>query len=213
MPNPNNIRLRLSAYNVEDENAAMKEINERFEALRKIIPAYLIGFESDTVESVLADMLKQRGETLSVAESCTGGAVSARFTAMPGASDYFVGSVVSYSNDVKIRVLGVDAETLAEYGAVSEQVAIQMAEGVRRLTGSTYALSTTGVAGPDGGTPEKPVGTVWMAVATPEGTFARKMVYGSLRSQNIQRAGSNVINLLRLSILGLTDVKTSQGIL
>lgn len=213
LPNPNNIRLRLSAYNVDNEAAAMAEIDAQFEALRKIIPGYLVGFGTDSLESVVAGMLKDRGETLSIAESCTGGAVSARFTAMPGASEYFVGSVVSYANSVKINVLGVSEVALNEHGAVSEQVAVQMAEGVRRLTGSTYAISTTGIAGPDGGTPEKPVGTVWMAVATPGGTFARKMVYGSLRSQNIQRAGSNAINMLRLSMLGASDIQASQGIL
>jgi len=135
-----------------------------------------------------------------VAESCTGGAVASRFTAMAGASHYFLGGVVAYSNDVKKNILGVSAGDLEKYGAVSETVAKQMAEGVRRLTASTYALSTTGIAGPDGGTPEKPVGTVWMALATPKGTFTQKRLFGNLREQNIQRATAAVVDMLRIHL-------------
>ena len=120
---------------------------------------------------------------------------------MPGASEYFLGSVVSYSNEVKASVLGVSRADLAAYGAVSEQVARQMAEGVRRLCGSDYALATTGVAGPSGGSPDKPVGTVWIALATPDGTTARLFTFAKLRAQNIERASANAINMLRLHLL------------
>ncbi|MBO7188750.1 MAG: nicotinamide-nucleotide amidohydrolase family protein, partial [Tidjanibacter sp.] len=138
------------------------------------------------------------GATLACAESCTGGALSSRFTAEAGASAYFVGSVVSYSNDVKVNVLGVRAEDIAEYGAVSQQVAEQMAEGVRRVCGADYAIATTGIAGPDGGTPTKPVGTVWIAVATPEGVTSKLYRGGNLRSVNIERSSTAAINMLRL---------------
>lgn len=205
------IRLRLSAYEI-DRQKAEQEIESQIEKLSKVIPHYIIGSEDDSLESVTGTLLKTRGETLATAESCTGGNIAHRFTAMPGASEYFKGGVVAYSNEVKIALLGVDPESLNRYGAVSQSVAEQMAEGVRRATGATYGISTTGIAGPTGGTPEKPVGTVWMAVATPNGVFSRRMVFGSVRSQNIERASSNCINLLRLQLLGLGDLPLCDNV-
>lgn len=205
------IRLRLSAYEI-DRQKAEQEIESQIEKLAKVIPHYIIGSEDDSLESVTGTLLKTRGETLATAESCTGGNIAHRFTAMPGASEYFKGGVVAYSNEVKMALLGVDPESLNRYGAVSQSVAEQMAEGVRRATGATYGISTTGIAGPTGGTPEKPVGTVWMAVATPNGVFSRRMVFGSVRSQNIERASSNCINLLRLQLLGLGDLPLCDNV-
>lgn len=205
------IRLRLSAYEI-DRQKAEQEIESQIEKLSKVIPHYIIGSEDDSLESVTGTLLKTRGETLATAESCTGGNIAHRFTAMPGASEYFKGGVVAYSNEVKMALLGVDPESLNRYGAVSQSVAEQMAEGVRRATGATYGVSTTGIAGPTGGTPEKPVGTVWMAVATPNGVFSRRMVFGSVRSQNIERASSNCINLLRLQLLGLGDLPLCDNV-
>lgn len=205
------IRLRLSAYEI-DRQKAEQEIESQIEKLSKVIPHYIIGSEDDSLESVTGALLKTRGETLATAESCTGGNIAHRFTAMPGASEYFKGGVVAYSNEVKIALLGVDPESLNRYGTVSQSVAEQMAEGVRRATGATYGISTTGIAGPTGGTPEKPVGTVWMAVATPNGVFSRRMVFGSVRSQNIERASSNCINLLRLQLLGLGDLPLCDNV-
>ena len=205
------IRLRLSAYEI-DRQKAEQEIESQIEKLSKVIPHYIIGSEDDSLESVTGTLLKTRGETLATAESCTGGNIAHRFTAMPGASEYFKGGVVAYSNEVKIALLGVDPESLNRYGAVSQSIAEQMAEGVRRATGATYGISTTGIAGPTGGTPEKPVGTVWMAVATPNGVFSWRMVFGSVRSQNIERASSNCINLLRLQLLGLGDLPLCDNV-
>lgn len=205
------IRLRLSTYEI-DRQKAEQEIESQIGKLSKVIPHYIIGSEDDSLESVTGTLLKTRGETLATAESCTGGNIAHRFTAMPGASEYFKGGVVAYSNEVKIALLGVDPESLNRYGAVSQSVAEQMAEGVRRATGATYGISTTGIAGPTGGTPEKPVGTVWMAVATPNGVFSRRMVFGSVRSQNIERASSNCINLLRLQLLGLGDLPLCDNV-
>ena len=212
LPNPQFIRLRLSAYEV-DRDRAEREIEAQFAALRKLIPAYFLGFEGATVQSAVADMLTERGETLAVAESCTGGVLSASFTAMAGASAYFLGGVVSYSNDIKTSVLGVDSQTLAAHGAVSREVAEQMAAGVRRLMNSTYAIATTGIAGPGGGTPDKPVGTVWMAIATPEGVYSRLIHYGLLREQNIQRATAQATNMLRLYMIGGMNVLVNEGVL
>lgn len=212
LPSPCQIRLRLSAYDVEAD-VALAEIDRRFAELEQLIPAYLVGYGNDTVFSAAATLLKDAGATLAVAESCTGGTVSAGFTAMPGASAYFRGGVVAYANDVKRNVLGVDGEVLGRLGAVSGPVAEQMAEGVRRTCGADYGIATTGIAGPDGGTPEKPVGTVWIAVAGPDGAVSRRMVYGRLRQQNIDRAAAAAANMLRLVLLGRSDVVLNQGVL
>ena len=205
------IRLRLSAYETDPEKAR-SEIGRQFDRLTGLIPHYLVGYGDDTLESATGSLLRSRGETLATAESCTGGNIAHRFTAMPGASDYFLGGVVAYSNEVKTALLGVDPDSLNRYGAVSRSVAEQMAEGVRRATGATYGISTTGIAGPTGGTPGKPVGTVWMAVATPEGVHSRCMVFGSVRAQNIERSSSNCINLLRLQLLGFGEPPLSDNI-
>lgn len=200
LPSPKGVRLRLSAYEVDGEKAAT-EIDSRFMELEKIIPQYIVGYNDASIEGALGEMLRTRGETVSTAESCTGGNIAHKFTLIPGSSDYFVGSVVSYSNDIKTNVLGVSREDIEKEGAVSETVAKQMADGVRRITGSTYAISTTGIAGPTGGTPEKPVGTVWMAISTPQGTFAQHLAFGSLREQNIQRFTSAALDMLRVHMV------------
>lgn len=212
LPSPSQIRLRLSAYDTE-RAAAEREIDARFGELERLIPAYVIGYGDDTVASATARLLSSRGLTLSVAESCTGGALSAKLTAIAGASDYFMGSVVSYSNAVKVSVLGVSPDTLASVGAVSRQTAEQMADGIRRLCGTDYSIATTGIAGPSGGSDEKPVGTVWIAIASPDGVFSKKMMYGRLRAQNIERASVTAINMLRLMLLGQQDVLINQGVL
>lgn len=196
LPSPSQLRLRLSAYDVERE-VAERAIDEQFELLMPLLGDLFVGWDGATVQSAVAEMLIAKGQTLAAAESCTGGALSAKFTAMNGASTYFMGGVVSYSNEVKNRVLGVRAEDLETYGAVSEPVARQMAEGVRRVCGTTWGVSTTGIAGPTGGTPDKPVGTVWMAVAGPNGTKALCLNHGRLRAQNIEKAAAAAINMLR----------------
>lgn len=200
LPSPSQIRLRLSAYDIKSDSEEA-EIDRRFKELERMIPEYFIGYEDDTVASATAALLRKAGATLAVAESCTGGALSASFTSMAGASDYFLGGVVSYSNDVKANVLGVSRDTLERYGAVSEETALEMADGVRRLCGADYALSTTGIAGPTGGSEDKPVGTVWIGLATPNGTTARKFVFSKLRPQNIERFATAAANMLRLELV------------
>lgn len=217
LPNARGIRLRLSAYDV-DVDAATKEIEERFNGLRVYIAPYMLGYEPASVESAVASILSERGKTLAVAESCTGGAISARITAMAGASEYYMGGVTSYSNEAKRDMLGVSMSDIEQYGAVSETVARQMAAGALERFGTDYAISTTGVAGPGGGTPEKPVGTVWMAVAwrADSGkteTFARLMRFSELREQNIERAATHALNMLRLHLLGLSDAFQQTGML
>ena len=188
-------------------------IDKAFDELKAIIPEYILGYEGASVAEEVAKILYQRGATLAVAESCTGGKIANTFTAMAGASEYFKCGVVAYANEAKQALLGVKAETLNTYGAVSQQVAEQMAEGVRRVGQSDYAIATTGIAGPTGGSDEKPVGTVWIAIATPTQTIARKMTYGQIRIQNIERATTSAINLLRLALLDKIDTATSDTIL
>ncbi len=196
LPSPSIVRLRLSAYEV-DGKSVEREIQERFDELHKIIPEYILGYETATLQSAVHDMLIARGETLAIAESCTGGAIASRFTAMAGASAYLLCGVVSYSNEAKRDVLGVPMSLIEEYGAVSEQVARAMAEGVRRISHADYGVATTGIAGPSGGSAEKPVGTVWFAVASEEGTVAVMKQSGSDRGQIIERATGYAITLLR----------------
>ena len=195
LPAPNVVRLRLSAYEV-DGQSVRRMIDDEFDKLKGIIPEAIVGFEDATVEQLVHRWMTENGKTLSVAESCTGGAIAAKFTAMAGASVYFNAGVVSYSNEAKRDILGVNMDDIVRYGAVSESVAIQMAEGVRRAGESDYAVSTTGIAGPTGGSAEKPVGTVWIGVATPKGSFAVLKNCGTDRSQIIDRATAYAIKLL-----------------
>ena len=195
LPAPNIVRLRLSAYDVEGESTR-RIIEREFEKLYHIIPENIVGFEQASVEELVHNTLIERGLTLAVAESCTGGTIASRFTAQAGASAYMLCGVVAYSNESKSRVLGVDAEAIARHGAVSEEVARQMAEGVRRISGADYAISTTGIAGPTGGSEAKPVGTVWIGISTPERTFATLRNCGTDRSQIIARATAYAISLL-----------------
>ena len=195
LPAPNVVRLRLSAYEV-DGQSVRRMIDDEFDKLKGIIPEAIVGFEDATVEQLVHRWMTENGKTLSVAESCTGGAIAAKFTAMAGASVYFNAGVVSYSNEAKRDILGVNMDDIVRYGAVSETVAIQMAEGVRRAGQSDYAVSTTGIAGPTGGSAEKPVGTVWIGVATPKGSFAVLKNCGTDRSQIIDRATAYAIKLL-----------------
>ena len=202
LPAPNIVRLRLSAYDREDGQAAREAINAEFDKLHNIIPSHIVGFEGATMQSLVHEIMRERGLTLATAESCTGGTIASLFTAMAGASAYFLGGVVAYANEVKRDVLGVNYDDIMTHGAVSETVARQMAEGVRRTTGADYAIATTGIAGPTGGSEAKPVGTVWMAVATPTHTVAVMRNSGLDRGQIISRASAYAIELLYKELKG-----------
>ena len=188
LPSPGYVRLRLTA---KTKNAPLQEqVEKLLHALRPL--SVQIGEVENTAQQ-FAQIFQKSGVKIACAESCTGGNIAHEITAVPGASNYFVGGVVSYSNEVKKNVLGVSAKDLEKYGAVSEPVACQMAEGVRRLTGADWAVATTGIAGPDGGSAEKPVGTVWIAVAGPQNTQARKFLFSRTRERNIGRATQTAI--------------------
>ena len=195
LPAPNVVRLRLSAYEVEGKEVS-REIDMLFEKLRTIIPDNIAGFEDASVEELVHNILINRGQTLAVAESCTGGTIASKFTAQAGASAYFLCGVVSYSNESKCNVLGVPMSDIEQHGAVSEEVAKAMAQGAKVISGSNFAISTTGTAGPTGGSKEKPVGTVWIGVATPDKCFAVRKDCGTDRSQIISRASAYAIAML-----------------
>lgn len=186
LPKDGIIRLRLSSYG----KATKAEIEQQLAHLKRLIADYLIASEDLLMEAILGNLLKERNQTIATAESCTGGRLAATLNAQSGSSAYYMGSIVAYANEVKEQLLGVSHDTLEKYGAVSEQTVIQMAEGVRALMHTDYAIATSGIAGPTGGTPDKPVGTVWIAWATPNGTTAQCYSFGIAREreQITQRA-------------------------
>ena len=192
LPSEGYVRLRLTA-----KGTAVELLEKQYEQLLTALGdlPYQPSSEGDSREDLMR-RLKQAGVTIACAESCTGGNIAHMITSLPGASAFFMGGVIAYSNDVKQHVLGVNKADLEQYGAVSEQVARQMAQGVRRLLNTQYAVSTTGIAGPDGGTAQKPVGTVWMAVAGPNKTVAEKMLISHTRERNIGRGSVHAIQLL-----------------
>lgn len=195
LPAPNIVRLRLSAYDV-DKEVAERAMHEELERLRTIIGDNIVGLEGASVEQLVHNILTERGLRLAVAESCTGGVIASKFTAQAGASAYFMAGIVAYSNEAKRDILGVNMADIKRCGAVSEEVALQMAEGARRITGADYAIATTGIAGPTGGSETKPVGTVWMAIATLHGSRAMMRNSGTDRSQIVSRASAYAIEML-----------------
>ncbi len=195
LPKDGMIRLRLSSYG----EATAEEMNQQIDLLRPLISDYLLATEDLPLETILGTLLKQHGQTISTAESCTGGRLAAALNAQSGSSAYYMGSVVAYDNSIKEQVLGVKHTTLEEYGAVSEQTVREMAEGVRALMQTDYAIATSGIAGPTGGTADKPVGTVWIAWATSNGTYAKCFRLGTLREQITQRAVTTaLVHLIRI---------------
>ena len=192
------IRLRLSAYGGQKE-AQEKRLEAKIEELKGIIGPLVYAGEDSTLEAAVGKLLKERGETVSAAESCTGGEIAHLFTSVSGSSAYFLGSVTSYAVSVKEKVLGVSPEVIEGCGVVSSEVAAAMAEGVRNLTGSTYSVATTGLADKDGdGT--NPGGTVWIGVSGPRGTRTVKYCYKNDRARNIERFAASALNFLRLYI-------------
>ena len=179
LPKDGIIRLRLSSYG----EATEAEIQSHIDTLLPLIKDYLLAEEDISLEALAGRLLSQQGMTIATAESCTGGRLAAALNAQSGASAYYMGSVVAYDNSVKTNILGVSPETLNSEGAVSESTVRQMAEGVRALLHTDYAIATSGIAGPTGGTPDKPVGTVWIAWATPNGTEAQCFHFGAARER------------------------------
>ncbi len=200
LPNPMSVRLRLSAMGT-DLNHLKMQVDKEVELLKEIIPDNIFGYNNETLAEVVGRLLQKSGKTLAVAESCTGGYISHLITSVPGSSSYFKGGITAYSNEIKKNLLDVKENSLIEFGAVSETVAKEMAAGIRKALNSDFALATTGIAGPDGGTSDKPVGTVWIAVAGVNTLIAEKYVFGDNRERNIIRSSQTALQMLRRMII------------
>ncbi|MCK4664579.1 MAG: competence/damage-inducible protein A [Bacteroidales bacterium] len=196
LPSPGIIRLRLSLTGQNEKDLEILLQNE-INKLYKIIPDNIIGTEEQKIEETIAKLFKKDKKTLSTAESCTGGNISHLITSVAGSSDYFIGSVVAYSNKIKEQILNVNYLDIEKYGAVSKQVVEQMAKGVLKLYNTDYAIATSGIAGPTGGTEQKPVGTTWIAVASKNSVVSEIYLFGNNRSRNISKASIFGLNMLR----------------
>ncbi len=196
LPSPGLVRLRLSCYSGSEEEARGR-VMEQAERARDILGRIIFGTNDESLEGVVGKILQERGQNLATAESCTGGNIAGLITAVPGSSAYFQGGVVAYSSALKQSVLGVLEETLLRHGAVSEAVVKEMAAGACREFGTDWAIATSGVAGPGGGSDDTPVGTVWIAVAGPVTVKAKCFNFGRSRSRNIQRASLMALDMLR----------------
>ena len=200
LPSLGHVKLRLTAFGTNKEQL-QQEVAAQIQAVLPQIEKYVYGYDEETLETAIGKLLKNAGKTLALAESCSGGYVSHLITTVPGSSAYFQGSVVPYHNAFKEQLLGVSPETLSTHGAVSEETVEAMAKGVRSLFHADYGLASSGIAGPDGGTEDKPVGTVWIACAGPEGVETRKLQLTQDRMLNIQLTGVAVLNLFRICFL------------
>ena len=205
LPSENRVRLRLSTRGLNEE-LLNDQIEIQIEKLYDIIPELIFGEEQDRLEQRIGVELLKRNATIATAESCTGGYLAHLITRLAGASAYYKGSVLAYDNSIKETVLGVKAETLRSFGAVSEEVVVEMALGIKKIMKVDYAVATSGIAGPSGGTTEKPVGTVWIAIAGPNGVQSVKYQMGTERVWNIKRTAS-VCLLDLLHVLESSDKK------
>lgn len=189
------VKLRLSVYGGGHEEVTAR-IAEQIDLLKEIIGDYIYSEQEDSLQECLARELTAAGKTISAAESCTGGLISHLFTSIPGASEFYLGSVTSYANSAKTGILGVPEEIITKHGAVSSECVAAMADGIRRITGSDFAVATSGIAGPGGGTQDKPVGLVWIGVSSRMGTETRKVVCKGGRKQNIARFAANALDTI-----------------
>jgi nicotinamide-nucleotide amidase len=200
LPSPNQVRLRMTTSG-PDEKLLEKNVQQKEEELKALIGEHIYGSENENLAEVLGKALRKRKEKLGIAESCTGGYISHLITSVPGCSDYYEGSIVTYSYEQKEKWLGVSKQSLAKYGAVSQEVVEEMAAGTIIKLNVDHAIAVSGIAGPGGGTPEKPVGTVWIAVASGGKTVSQKFLFGDNRERNIIKSADAALNMLR-KILG-----------
>jgi len=200
LPKDGVIKLRLTAKGA-NKTALTKRMEHTTSELYRIVPEYIFGTGEDTLEQIIGSLLKNENSTLSTAESCTGGRIAHLITTVPGSSNYYIGSVIAYSNRIKERILNVDSSLINNHGAVSREVVEAMAQGVRQYFNTDYAVATSGIAGPDGGTIEKSIGTTWIAVTKDQKTISKKFLLGNDRNRNIRRASLTALNMLRKLIL------------
>ncbi len=202
LPSPGIIKLRLTGKG-NNKEFLEQLINDQVKKLELLIPKLICGYDSDKLEELIGNLLKKKNSTLSIAESCTGGNISHLITSIPGSSEYFSGGIVAYSNDIKQNILSVSKSNLINYGAVSKEIVEEMAMGARNLYKTDFAIATSGIAGPTGGTEEKPVGTTWIAVASKDKVISKKYIFGNHRNRNIQMASVTALNMLRKLIVGM----------
>jgi nicotinamide-nucleotide amidase len=195
LPNNGLVKLRLSGVSDNKENIK-KEIQQLFDQLTPLLGDAIIAHEDITPQAYIGKLLKEKQQTISTAESCTGGNIAHLITSIPGSSAYYKGSITAYANEIKVKLLGVDEDAITQHGAVSQEVVEQMAKGARERMNTHYAIATSGIAGPDGETPDKPVGTTWIAIATHNKVVSKKFQFGKLREQNINRATQAALTLL-----------------
>ena len=200
LPSLGHVKLRLTAFG-EDKKVLATEVDEQIHGVLPLISSYVYGYDEETLETAIGKLLKNAGKTLALAESCSGGYISHLITTVPGSSNYLRGTLVPYHNDLKEQLLGVSSATLMQHGAVSEETVREMATGIKKLFGADFGLASSGIAGPDGGSPDKPVGTVWIACAGPDFVEARLLQLTQDRMINIQLTGVAVLNLLRICFL------------
>jgi nicotinamide-nucleotide amidase len=200
LPNFGMVRLRLSAWGV-DKNILIKELDNLFNTLKINIKDYFIVDKDVSLEVVVGQLLNERSQTVATAESCTGGYIAHLLSIHPGSSTFFTGTVVSYANIIKERLLGVSHEILTTVGAVSQETVLQMAKSVREVMQTDYAISVSGIMGPGGATDEKPVGLVWVAVANKDKCIAKSFNFRFGRKKNIELTATNALNMLRQFIL------------
>ena len=200
LPQYGMVRLRLDARH-EDETFMQQSLDNQIEKLKSLISEHIFSYDDKPISEVIVNILKERNLSLSTAESCTGGSIAKMITSIPGCSSIYKGSVVAYDSKVKEELLGVNHDDIEKYTVVSKEVAEQMAVGVSNILRTDFALSTTGIAGPDGGTEENPVGTVWIALATPNGVSSNRYNFGKDRQNNIERACITAFEMLRQYLL------------
>jgi nicotinamide-nucleotide amidase len=201
LPSAGIVKLRMSSMNLDGK--AEQLIAEESKKLHAIIGEEIFGYEEESLEMVIKELLLKRNQTLTAAESCTGGYLAHKITSVPGISQVFPGSFVTYDYWVKTDVLGVKKQTLEQFGAVSKEVVTEMAQGAQRVLKTDYAIALSGIAGPSGGMPDKPVGTVWIAWATPDHIITKKYSFPGDRNSNIHMSYQKALNVLRRILLGI----------
>jgi nicotinamide-nucleotide amidase len=200
LPSPGVVKLRLSGYG-EDESKVLGSITNKINELTTIVGDYIYGYEKEELNQLVGDLLLESAKTLSTAESCTGGYIAHLITSVPGSSAYFKGSVIAYNNEVKVAQLRVKQTDINRNGAVSKEVVEQMAIGAIAELETDYSIATSGILGPDGGSDEKPVGTIWIAVASGSGVISEKIRLGKSRRRNAKITALTSLNMLRKYIM------------
>ena len=200
LPSPGIVKLRITGKG-PDTGAVIKRIDRLLDGLIELIPDWVYGYDEETLEQVMGALLLKNKFTLATAESCTGGTIASLITSVPGSSAWYRGSIVAYANEIKEKLLDIPKETIELHGAVSREVVERMASSARVKLEADYAIAVSGIAGPDGGTPEKPVGTVWIAVSGPKESESKLFALGDHRERNIMRASLAALNMLRVRVL------------